>query len=181
MNDGLIPQRYAMALYKTAKDNDRTTAVYEEMKNVIKAFQDHPEMQKIMSNPFVEREKKESLLLSSAGSAIEEDYRRFVKLILDNRREDFAYDMALAYRKIYRKENHIAQVVITTAVALPDDEINKLNRVVEQAFAGYKLEFTYKVNPEIIGGFVIDVDSSRLDASISNELEQLRHKLLSSN
>jgi len=181
MNDGLIPQRYAMALFKMAKDKKNTDAVYDEMKNVIDAFHTHSGFAKVMTNPFVNRKKKEALLLAAAGSCLEDDYRRFVKLILDNHREAFALEMALAYRKIYRNENHIAQVVITTAVNLPDDEIKKLNRVVEDAFKGFRLEFSYKIDPDIIGGFVIDVDSTRMDASVSNELEQLRHKLLSSN
>ena len=59
--------------------------------------------------------------------------------------------------------------------------MQKLRDVVQKAFEGYTLEFVSRVNPDLIGGFVIDVNSTRMDASISNELEQLRQKLLSSN
>ena len=89
--------------------------------------------------------------------------------------------MAYAYRDIYRKANNISQVRITTAVKLSDTEMAKLKKVVENSFKETKFEYSEDVDPELIGGFVIDVDSTRMDASLSNELEQLRQNLLSSN
>ncbi|MDE6865782.1 MAG: F0F1 ATP synthase subunit delta, partial [Muribaculaceae bacterium] len=53
--------------------------------------------------------------------------------------------------------------------------------VVEKSFKDTTFEYSEAVDPEIIGGFIIDVDSVRMDASISNELEQLRHNLIRSN
>ena len=119
--------------------------------------------------------------MSAAGKEPGDDYRRFVKLILDHKREEFAYLMALAYRDIYRKENNISQVLITTASSLPEEEMEKLRAVVEKSFKDTKFEYSTRVNPDLIGGFVIDVDSTRMDASVSGELAQLRQNLLRSN
>ncbi|MDE6867324.1 MAG: ATP synthase F1 subunit delta, partial [Muribaculaceae bacterium] len=118
MISGLIPQRYAKALYKFALETKSAGRVYEEMKNVITSFQQNPELSKVLSNPFVEPADKERLLISAAGKNPGEDYKRFVKLILDHKREEFAYLMAYAYRDIYRKANNISQVKIVTAVKL---------------------------------------------------------------
>lgn len=181
MNGGLIPNRYAKALYKFALDNNQTKLVYEEMQNVVNAFEANAEFQKVLANPFVSNEDKAKLLLSAAGENPGDAYKGFVKLILDNKREEFAYEMALAYRDIYRKANNIAVVKITTAAVLPEAENAKLRKLISDSFPDYKLEFTSKIDKDIIGGFVIDVDSTRLDASISNEIEQIRLTLLSSN
>lgn len=181
MNDGLIPQRYAKALYKFADEKGNTTAVYNEMKAVVAAFESHPALQRVLSNPFVSREKKEQLLVTAAGDAVENDYRAFVKLILRANREEFAHSMALAYRSIYRRVNRIAQVTVTTAVELSEAELSKIKAVAQKSFKDVTLEFGHRVDSDIIGGFVIDVDSQRLDASISSELEQLRQNLLRSN
>lgn len=179
MISGLIPHRYARALYKFAGESNNCEAVYDEMKNVVDAFRSNSNIDKVLSNPFVDRTDKRNLLLSAAGKAPGEDYKRFVSLILDHRREQFAYLMALAYRDIYRKENKISQVTITTAARLPESELSKLRDVVERSYPGRSFEYQYSLNPDLIGGFVIDVDSTRLDASISSELEQLRHNLSS--
>lgn len=181
MVSGLIPHRYAKALYKFALESNTTGEVYEEMKRVVDSFRSNPELEKVLSNPFVDAADKEKVLLSAAGEKPGNDYRRFVKLILDHKREEFAYLMALAYRDIYRKENKISQVRIITAVELPEAEMKKLRAVVENSFKDTKFEYSSEVDPDLIGGFVIDVDSTRMDASVSGELEQLRQNLLSSN
>ena len=167
-----------MALYKYAVDTKKTKEVYAEMKTVIASFRANPGLEKVLSNPFVKGDDKRTLLLAAAGKP-GEDYTRFVSLILDHRREEFAYLMALAYRDIYRKENKISQVKITTAVKLADTEMAKLREVVERSFKGVTFEYEYAVDPDLIGGFMIDVDSTRMDASLSGELEQLRQNLSS--
>lgn len=180
MDDGLIPYRYAKALYKFALEHGKQEEVYDIVKEVVNSFQKNPALIKVLSNPFVDNADKEKLLLSAAGPEADDAYSRFVKLILEHGREDFAYGMMLAYRDIYRRENHISQAVITTAAPLPEGQMSKLCGLVASAFKGSVLEFSRQVNPDLIGGFVIDVDSVRMDASVSNELEQLRQTLLRS-
>ena len=179
MDNGLIPHRYARALYKFAMEHGTAGVVYEEMKEVISSFQQNPRLSKVLANPFVGNSEKFDLLKAAAGNKVEKDFEGFIKLILDNRREEYALQMALAYRDIYRKANKISQVKIITAVRLPDAEMDKLQNLVRNSFKDTKLEFSEQINPDIIGGFIIDVDDSRMDASISNELEQLRLNLLS--
>ena len=60
--------------------------------------------------------------------------------------------MMLAYRDIYRKENNILQVNITTAAELPASQMQQLRQLVERAFKGSTLEFSQSVNPDLIGG-----------------------------
>ncbi len=179
MISGLIPHRYARALYKFAAESDNCKKVYDEMNTVIDSFRANPSLEKILANPNVSNDDKRKLLLAAAGKSAGDDYTRFVSLILDHKREAFAYLMALAYRDIYRKENNISQVTITTATKLPESEIEKLKKVVSNAYPSTTFEYSYAVNPDLIGGFIIDVDSTRLDASISSELEQLRQNLSS--
>lgn len=181
MNNGLIPNRYAKALYKYALDKGNAKTVYEEMQQVVKSFQDNQGLQRVLSNPFVSGDDKRNLLESAAGALVEDDYRRFVRLVLAHGREEFAYQMALAYRDIYRKANRIAQVTVTTAAKLDDAEMDKLRNLVRNAYKDSELEFDTIIDPAIIGGFVIDVDNVRMDASISSEIEQLRQNLLRSN
>lgn len=180
MNGGLIPRRYAKALYKFALQEGSDRRVYEEMKSVVSAFESNPDLNKVLANPFIGNDDKRNLLLAAAGKDAGNAYRGFVRLVLENRREMFAYEMALAYRDIYREAHGISMVRIATAVEMPQVELDKLKALVQKSFAGRTLEYTYDVTPDIIGGFVIDVDSVRMDASISNELEQLRLTLLNS-
>ena len=181
MVSGLIPHRYSKALYKSAVKRKTAETVYHEMCSVIDSFRRNPGLEKILANPYVDEVDKEKVLLAAAGENPGEDFRGFVKLILNHKREEFAYLMALAYSDIYRKANNISRVNIATAAELPSAEMEKLRGIVEKSFKDRKFEYTTEVNPELIGGFVIDVDSTRMDASVSGELAQLRQTLLSSN
>ena len=172
MITGLIPHRYAKALYKFAIDKGDTRRMYDLALTVVKSFRDNPDLQKVLSNPFVKAADKEKLIVAAAGEKADDDFRRFIDLV---------YLMMLAFRDIYRTQNHISQVVITTAAKLPDAEMDKLKKLVAGAFKGSTFEYEERVNPDLIGGFVIDVDSVRMDSSLSGELEQLRLNLIRSN
>ena len=178
MDNGLIPRRYAKALYKFALEKGETKRIYELSKRVIDAFKENPDLQKVLSNPFISDDDKEKLLLAAAGEK-DKIFEQFALLILSQKRVEYANAMMLAYRDIYRKENHISQAKITTAVKLDKSRMDKLKKLVTEAFKDSELEFAEAVDPSLIGGFVIDVDSVRMDASLSNELEQLRQTLLS--
>lgn len=181
MNDGLIPHRYAKALYKYALEKGTSAEIYAEMAEVASAFDREPKLHKVLANPFVTVADKQSLLIAAAGKRAEDGYRSFVKLILSHGREAFARQMALAYRDIYRDANKIARVRLTTASKLPDGQLSRIRGLVGKAFPDFTLEFEEKVDPELIGGFVVDVDSTRMDASLSSELTQLRQTLLRRN
>ena len=178
MDNGLIPRRYAKALYKFALEKGETKRIYDLSKQVIESFRENPDLQKVLSNPFISDADKENLLLSAAGEK-DEIFDQFVKLIISQKRVEFAQAMMLAYRDIYRKENHISQAKITTASKLDESRMKKLRQLVTDAFKDSQLEFSEAVDPSLIGGFVIDVDSVRMDAYLSHELEQLRQTLLS--
>lgn len=179
MSDGLIPRRYAKALFKFTQEQGSSDAVYEEMKNVIESFEKNAGLGKMMENPFLSDADKTKLLLAAAGSGLEDSYKGFIRLILDKKRTPWMEQMALCYRDIYRETFGIAQVRITTAATLGEAEMKRIRSLVEKSFKGITLEFTQKVDPDLIGGFVIDVDSVRMDASIRNEIENLRLTLLS--
>lgn len=181
MISGLIPHRYAKALYKYGKETGADEELYDCMKTVIAAYRSTPELQKTMSNPYVDKSEKKRLLATIAGKGADDAYNRFVSLVLDHDREEFFELMAYAFRDIYRKANNISQVRITSAVEMADDELGRIREVVEKSYPESKFEYDTVVNPDLIGGFIIDVDSTRLDASISGELEQLRQNLLTGN
>lgn len=180
MNEGLIPNRYAKALLKFASESQRTERVYELMVNLCASFSSSPSLTATIRNPFVSDADKTMLLTTAAAAGTDDEcLADFVKLLIRNRRVDMIREIALAYCRLYRKANDIAVVEITTAYQPDSAERARLTRLVESNVSAAKVEMSFIVDPGIIGGFVITVDSRRLDASISNELKQLRQQLLS--
>lgn len=180
MSNGLIPRRYAKALYKYAEEKGTTDAVYGTMSALAESFRQNPDLQKVLANPYVDAADKQRLLTSAAGTDAPTGYEDFVRLLIHNKREDYAYLIALEYCDLYRKLNHIARVKVTSAAPLADSQLAKIRNIINNAYKGYTVELTTAVDPSLIGGFVIDADNNRLDASLSNELDQIRLNLLRS-
>lgn len=180
MNDGLIPRRYAKALLKFAQEKGEDKRVYALMQTLSTSFVNMPDLTKAVSNPFVPEADKTRLLMT-ASSATTKDavYADFVKLLIDNNRIDMMRSVALAYLELYRKANNIYLVEITSAAPMADKEMKRLKDIIAAHVGDAKVEYVTAVDPELIGGFVVKIDSERLDASIKNELKQLRLKLLS--
>ncbi len=179
MNEGLIPSRYAKALYKYAQEHHVSAPIYEGMKQLDIAFAAHPELTKALGNPALSAADKVRVLSSVFGEKPNEYLLRFVQLVIKNRRETFTRAIALAYQDIYRRANNIARVTIVTATELSGEVIDRIGELMKKQ-TNKTLEFVHEVNPELIGGFVLRVDSMQLDASVNNELKKLRLKLLNS-
>lgn len=180
MNEGLIPRRYAKAIYEFALEKGDSGRMYELMQKLAASFAAEPSLQAAMANPFVSGADKHSLLVTASGAGKDDVvFADALRLLADNKRLDFARDIAMAYLDIYRKANHIYRVDITSAAPLPAAEMKRLHDLVTRHLKGGTPEFSDRVDPALIGGFVIDIDSERLDASVSNELKQLRLRLLS--
>ena len=171
MDEGLISRRYAKALLKFAQDRGTTDQIYEEVKKFEENFVSHPELQKALLNPVLSAKDKESLLAAAVG--------RFVRLVIHNRREAYIRSIYLMYQELYRELKQIAQVRIITAMELNEEAIGKIKSLILQK-AGQEVEFIHEVDPSIIGGFIVRVDSMQLDASVNKELKLLRLKLLNS-
>lgn len=179
MNEGLIPGRYAKALYKFATEQGESEAVYAQMKHLAASYEAEPTLKKAVENKFLPVSDKEKVLISASAASEDGCLAKFIKLVMGHNREPYLREMALAYEKIYRDANDIAQVEIVTASEMGADKIDRIVDVIKRHLNGKKVEQTQRIDTELIGGFVVKVDSLLLDASIKNELKKLRLKLLS--
>ena len=179
MNDGLIPNRYAKALYKLALERGDQAAVYDQMKQLDQSYALEAELRKAVANPFVDVAEKSRLLMSASGAGEESSASRFFPLVIKNNRAEFLRAIALSYVKLYRERNAIARVEVVTATDVTDGVVDNIMAVVKRQLGGKTLELSRRVDPSLIGGFTVNVDSLVLDASVKNQLEKLRLKLLS--
>lgn len=181
MDQGLIPRRYAKALFLAASEKGAEKQLYIEMGSLCAAFDRESDLTKTMANPFVSQADKSRLIISAAQTTAAKSpmLADFLTLLGRNRRIDLIRAIALAYRDIYRKANHIYRVEVVAASAPSAENENRLKEFILKELNGGQMEYSLRIDPDLIGGFVVNIDNERLDASIKNELKQLRFKLLS--
>ena len=153
MNSGLISSRYANALMVFAQEKNAEDRVYEDSAALRKALAD-----------------KEGL--PDCIERLSEPMQKFIALVLRNKRAEYLPAILRSFRILYRREKGITKAVLTTAAEDPELAGNLAQLMMLQGFN--KVEFKTEVNPELIGGFTLQVEDKRLDASIASQLRTIR-------
>ena len=177
MSDGLIPRRYAKALYKFAVENGDADEIYELLKKLNFRHAALDELKRAVLNPGVPDEVKGANILKLFGGKSGSSLDKFLLLCVRNNRAEYLQKISLAYVDLYREAHEIAHVVITTAVPMPEAEIKAITDIVKKRLGAMTLEIEEKINPQLIGGFTVEINGLVLDASVKRELNELRLQL----
>lgn len=180
MNEGLISQRYAKALYEYAVPLHEEKALYERLQTLSRELQTIPQLKEVLYNPMISSGEKTSLLNKATGPAPEQSYLSFVRLILANRREKSVLQIALSYQSVYRKKKNIRVVNLISAEGLEPVFLSRICKDVTDLTHG-TVEFSNHADPSLGGGFIFQLDDLRLDASVKNQLERIRRQFLQKN
>jgi len=177
MDIGVISVRYARALLKCATDTKIEDSVYQQMLLLAKSYMEVPQLRLTIDNPMLSKEKKEMLLTTAAGgSEASPLVKSFIALVLKEDRENMIQFMANSYVTLYRKQKNVIRGKLTTAVAVAPETEQKMRQMVESRTQGI-VEFETEVNPDIIGGFVLEYDTYRMDASVKSRLNSILNSL----
>jgi F-type H+-transporting ATPase subunit delta len=166
---------YARALYQAAEERNRLAPVREELGEFVRTEEQVPELRALLRNPQLDRRAKAAALGQLLGGA-EELVRSFLLLLVEKGRAGEIEEIAREFERLAAKQEGILDVELTTAVELSDDEAGQVIEQIEKA-SGRKVEAMRSVDPDLIGGIVLQAGSLRLDASVRGRLDRLRHEL----
>ena len=173
---GVIAHRiYARALFETAQERGTLEAVREQLGQLRDAVTSVDELRLMLENPEVDSRVKEDVLAKIAAGA-DESVVNFVKLLAEKGRAAELGEVSDEFDALVAAEQRILDVRLTTAHELSDTEFQKILGSIEQA-SGRKVQAERDVDPDLIGGLVLQAGSMRLDASVRGRLERLRHDL----
>lgn len=186
MNEGLLPSRYAKALYKFATEKNIGDKIYDAMRNIAKVLESESghDFRAAIANPFIAQEDKRRLIMEASGikdstGPTADVLNDFLSLLFKNNRVSELRGIVYAYDSIYRKANSISRVHVTWAAKPESTSEQRLKKMIEEKLNGGVMEYSSSVDPSLIGGFKIAIDNEQLDASVENELRQLRQQILS--
>jgi F-type H+-transporting ATPase subunit delta len=176
MDIGVISVRYARALLKCSTELKVDDQVYQEMQSLAESYLAVPELRRTIENPMIAREKKAALLSAAAGENVCDVTKRCINLVLKEGRENVMQFIANSFITLYRQQNNIIRGKLTTAVAVTPATEQKMRKMVESRTNG-TVEFKTEVNPDILGGFVLEYDTYRMDTSVNTQLNNILKQL----
>jgi F-type H+-transporting ATPase subunit delta len=149
--------------------------VRQELEDLRVAVQEVEDLRALLDNPEVDsRVKGEVLQQVTEGG--EELVTNFMRLLAEKGRAGEIPEIVAEFETLAAAEQQVLDVELTTAQGLSDEEFGRVVGRIEQA-SGRKVQASRKVDPDLIGGIVLQAGSMRLDASVRGRLERLRHEL----
>jgi F-type H+-transporting ATPase subunit delta len=174
-----IASVYARSLFEVAMDQDKLDKVHDELGEFVDALNESRELQVFLFSPyFSTKEKSEGL--DKAISGADETFVNFLELLNEKHRMPVVFRVRAEFDKLWEEENRLLPVTVTSAVELPKSTVKQIgDRISEQTER--KVDLSANVDPDILGGIIVRVGNSVLDASIRNRLENFRKQVARAN
>jgi ATP synthase F1 delta subunit len=170
-----IAEVYARALFEVAKADDKLDVVREQLGQVADAVSESRDLQVFLFSPYFSTEEKIQGLgraISGADPAV----ANFLALLVEKHRMPALFRIRQRFEALWNEENRVLPVQITSAIALDEETVRRIGERIGER-TGRKVELRSVVDPDILGGIVLQVGNNVLDASIRNRLENLRKQV----
>jgi len=172
-----IAEVYARSLFEVAKEHDELDEVHEQLGQFADVLAENRQLQVFFFSPyFSSEEKKDNVPKVIEGG--NEYFVRFLQVLAEKHRLPVLFRIRRAFDDLWRKEQHLLEVSVTSAVELDEETVRGIGKKIEEQ-TGQRVELSSTVDPELIGGIVIRVGNKVLDASVRNRLERLRRSVAS--
>lgn len=167
-------KRYAKALLDIAIEQKSEDAVKADMEVLLSALNQSRELRNMMLSPVVKADQKQLIIKEVFADHIGDLSMKFLQLLTGKHREMFLREMAAAYEDAWREHKNIKQLQITSAHSLTADQRKEMLVRAKSLTDNSVIEIEERVDPELIGGFVLRLDDKQIDTSIASQIKELR-------
>ena len=177
MDQSKINIRYAKAFFLLAKEKNLTVELRKDAKIIANVCETSSDFILLLESPVVKTSNKVKAIKSVFEGRVNPLMVNFLALIIENNREKYLPGIFRNLEDLYRQEEGIKSVVLTSAQPMEEAVVLQIRKMLESELNA-KVELTQKVNEELIGGYVVRFDDKQYDASIATQIKKIKEKLL---
>lgn len=177
MDQSKINVRYAKAFFTLAKEKNLSGELQKDSALISSVCSSSSDFILMIESPVIPTSEKLKVVNNIFNGKINLYSLNFLLLIIENRREKNIPGIFRYLEELYRKEQGIKTAVLTTAAPLNEVIANQIQKSLESQLGG-RVELSQKIDNELVGGFVLRVDDTQYDASVSSQLKKIKEKLL---
>ena len=170
-----IARVYARSLFEVAREHGILDVIREQLAAFADELERNRELQVFFFSPYFSSQEKIDAIARAVVDA-DERFVRFLQLLAERHRLPAIFRIRRAYEDLWKEENRLLSVQVTSAVELDEDTLQGIGRQIEQQ-TGRRVELSSNVDPDVLGGLVLRVGNMILDASVRNRLERLRKQV----
>ncbi len=176
MNSTRVAKRYANALFDFTLEKKNESEVHNDML-LIKEMVAVIDFKRFLYSPIISPKKKQSIVKSILADKVSETTLLFVLLIFKHKREALLYDIAHQFHLIYKERNLMLDVTLISAVEYDDAFKNKLIEKLRKETHYQNINIKEKIDNQIIGGFILEYNDKKYDASIRRKINELKNEI----
>ena len=179
MADYKVSMRYASSLLDLAVENNKMDVISRDIELISATMEKAPDLARALENPVIRPELKTSILDEIFKSDINSETMHFVRFLVKKGRENLIREIALKYLQLRDEKLGIVNVDVRTAFELTEQQKNELKNRIEKML-NKTARLRLKIEPEVVGGFIAQINDTVYDASVRHQLDILKQRLLSS-
>ena len=165
--------RYAKALIELASEKGVLEEVHSDMLAFSQICQQNRDFELMLKSPIVQHYKKMSILESLFKGKVHPVSFSIFEIITRKNREELLPEIAESFHQQYNDSKNIQTAQVTTTFALDETQRTHFRKMVEHA-TGKQVELHEKIDPSLIGGYVLQIGDRQADESVKNQLRKLK-------
>ncbi len=173
MSEIAVASRYAKSLIDLSVEQNLLEAINSDMVFFTKTLKENSQLTAVLSNPIVSHSKKLNILTEIFGAKVNKLTIDFFKLVISKGRGEVIYATAQQFINLYNLKNNITKAKVVSAAAFSDANQKALLAEIKAAIGG-EVVLEAKVDPALIGGFVLTVGDRQLDTSVQSDLKKIK-------
>ncbi len=170
-----LAEVYARSLFESAQEHDRIDAVHEQLGQVCDELASSRDLQVFFFSPYFSSQEQADGISKVLEDA-DEYLVRFLELLCERHRMPVIHRVRRTFDKLWTEKENLLPVSITSAVELDEQTAEGVGRAIGEQ-TGMRVELSSSVDPEILGGLVIQVGNMVLDKSVRSRLERARKQV----
>jgi F-type H+-transporting ATPase subunit delta len=164
---------YAEALLDLAKSNDSLKETTNDMNIVSQFLANSSDLKKFLGNPLITREAKKNVVKDILGEQISSGTLKFLLVLVDKGRIEVLESIAQKFLELSYKQDSIEIAKITSSIQLSAEQQKEIAEKLKVITGAKQIKLALKVDPQLIGGFTIEIGSKMIDTSIRGQLKQI--------
>ena len=173
MSQTAVAIRYARSLIQIANEKGAVDNVYADMRMVLAGVKKLRDLHLLLISPVIKTDKKIQVFKEIFSGQLTQITEEFIILLAKKRREAYLEKIAEEFISQYKEQMHIVTAIVTTAIPLDEAARNSVKEILKKHYKS-EVEIVEKVDPKLIGGFIITIGNKQVDMSIQHQLGELR-------
>lgn len=175
MSDFSISSRYAKAFYEIAEEKKVLEKISGDIRLIHNTLRDSKELRAVLQNPIISEEKKHSIIKELFTEKIDSSTQGFLDFVINKNREELLFGITKRFLELFDEHAGIVNADVTSAIELDERQKINIKKKLED-YTDKQVRLSFSLDKNLIGGFIVKIQDTVVDASIRHQLQLLKSK-----